>query len=51
MNKVIAEYVWRYLTRQKVKREHKRPDSLLQHLEIPVWKWDDMSMDFIVSLP
>jgi hypothetical protein len=24
---------------------------LLKLLEIPIWKWEDISMDFIVSLP
>ena len=51
MKKDIAEYVSRCLTCQKVKSEHKRPGGLLQPLEIPVWKWDDISMDFVVGLP
>ncbi|XP_057526299.1 uncharacterized protein LOC130805541 [Amaranthus tricolor] len=51
MKKDIADYVSRCLTCQKVKSEHKRPGGLLQPLEIPVWKWDDISMDFVVGLP
>jgi hypothetical protein len=47
----IAEYVPRCDTCQRVKAEHQRPTGLLQSLEIPVWKWEDISMDFIVELP
>ena len=51
MKKDIAEYVSCCLTCQKVKSEHKRPGGLLQPLEIPVWKWDDISKDFVLGLP
>jgi ribonuclease HI len=47
----IAEYVARCDTCQRVKAERQRPASLLQPLEIPTWKWGDISMDFIVGLP
>jgi hypothetical protein len=51
MREDIAEYVARRDTCQRVKAEHQRPAGLLQPLEIPTWKWDDISMDFIVGLP
>jgi hypothetical protein len=51
MREDIAEYVARCNTCQRVKAEHQRPAGLLQPLEIPTWKWDDISMDFIVGLP
>ncbi|GKB48734.1 putative reverse transcriptase domain-containing protein [Tanacetum coccineum] len=35
----------------KVKAEHQRPSSLLQQHEIPEWKWDKITMDFITKLP
>nr|GFD49370.1 retrotransposon protein, putative, Ty3-gypsy subclass [Tanacetum cinerariifolium] len=34
-----------------VKIEHQRASGLLQQLDIPVWKWDEMSMDFVTGLP
>lgn len=47
----IASYVAHCDICQRVKAEHQRPAGLLQPLDIPVWKWDDISMDFIVGLP
>ncbi|GKC83273.1 hypothetical protein Tco_1138990 [Tanacetum coccineum] len=37
--------------REKVKIEHQRASGLLQPLEIPMWKWDEISMDFVTCLP
>ncbi|KAD2805861.1 hypothetical protein E3N88_39238 [Mikania micrantha] len=34
-----------------VKAEHQRPSGLLQQPEIPMWKWEQISMDFITKLP
>ncbi|GJU87248.1 reverse transcriptase domain-containing protein [Tanacetum coccineum] len=35
----------------KVKVEHQRPSGLLQQPEIPEWKWENITMDFITKLP
>src|SRR5438045_3552669 len=51
MKKDIAEYVTCCDICQRVKVEHQRLAGLLQPLPIPVWKWDEISMDFIVGLP
>nr|GFD10435.1 retrotransposable element Tf2 [Tanacetum cinerariifolium] len=34
-----------------VKIEHQWASSLLQPLDIPVWNWDEISMDFVTRLP
>nr|GFA94675.1 reverse transcriptase domain-containing protein [Tanacetum cinerariifolium] len=31
--------------------EHQRPSGLLQEPEIPVWKWERITIDFITKLP
>ena len=31
--------------------EHQRPGGILQPLEIPMWKWDSIAMDFVTHLP
>jgi hypothetical protein len=36
---------------QRVKVEHQRPAGLLQPLKVPEWKWEEISMDFIVGIP
>jgi hypothetical protein len=47
----VAEYVAICDTCQRVKSEHQRPAGLLQPLKIPEWKWEEITMDFIVGLP
>ncbi|GJY70218.1 putative reverse transcriptase domain-containing protein [Tanacetum coccineum] len=47
----IATYVSKCLTCAKVKAEHQRPSGLLVQPEIPEWKWDNITMDFVMKLP
>ncbi|GJS57951.1 putative reverse transcriptase domain-containing protein [Tanacetum coccineum] len=51
MKNDITVYVSRCLTCLKVKAEHKRPPDLLQQHEIPEWKWEGITMDFVTKLP
>ncbi|XP_024018502.1 uncharacterized protein LOC112090730 [Morus notabilis] len=47
----IVDYVSRCLTCQEVKAEHKHPAGELQPLDVPEWKWEHITMDFVVGLP
>nr|GEV84134.1 putative reverse transcriptase domain-containing protein [Tanacetum cinerariifolium] len=47
----IATYVSKCLTCAKVKVEHRKPSGLLQQPEIPVWKWERITMDFMSGFP
>nr|GEZ39636.1 putative reverse transcriptase domain-containing protein [Tanacetum cinerariifolium] len=46
----ITTYVSKCLTCLQRKAEHQRPSVLLQEPEIPEWKWDNITMDFITKL-
>jgi hypothetical protein len=50
MKRETARYVSEWDTCRKVKAGYMKPGGLLQPLSIPDWKWDDISMDFIVGL-
>ncbi|GKF05465.1 putative reverse transcriptase domain-containing protein, partial [Tanacetum coccineum] len=51
MKRDIAEYVSRCLTCSKIKAEHQKPSGFLQQPEIPEWKWEKITMDFVTKLP
>ncbi|GJS85306.1 putative reverse transcriptase domain-containing protein [Tanacetum coccineum] len=51
MKAKIATYVSKCFTRAKVKAEHQKPFGLLQQPEIPEWKWEKITMDFVSGLP
>nr|GEW90779.1 retrotransposon protein, putative, Ty3-gypsy subclass [Tanacetum cinerariifolium] len=46
----ITTFVSRYLTCAKVKAEHQNPSGLLQQPEIPEWKWEKITMDYVSGL-
>jgi hypothetical protein len=51
MKREIAKYVAECDTCQRIKASHLKTAGQLQPLPIPSWKWEDISMDFIVGLP
>nr|AAQ56540.1 putative gag-pol polyprotein [Oryza sativa Japonica Group] len=51
MKREIAEFMALCDVCQRVKAEHQRPAGLLQPLQVPEWKWDEIGMDFITGLP
>ncbi|GJV14491.1 putative reverse transcriptase domain-containing protein [Tanacetum coccineum] len=51
MKAIIAKYVGKCLTCSRVKAECQKPSGLLVQPEIPMWKWERITMDFITKLP
>jgi hypothetical protein len=51
MKREIAKYVSECDICQRVKASHLKTAGILQPLPIPSWKWEDISMDFIIGLP
>ena len=51
MKKYVFEFVEKCLICQQVKAENQKPSRLMQRIEIPQWKWEDITIDFITGLP
>ncbi|GKC39890.1 putative reverse transcriptase domain-containing protein, partial [Tanacetum coccineum] len=51
MKAEIATYVSKCLTCAKVKIEYQKSSGLLVQPEIPQWKWENITMDFVTKLP
>ena len=51
MKKDMAGYISRCMKCQHVKVEHQHPVGLLQPLPVSEWKWEVISMDFMIGLP
>ena len=51
MKREVVDYVAKCMTCQLVKAEHQRHRGNLQPLDIPEWKWEHISMDFVTGLP
>ncbi|GJR06380.1 putative reverse transcriptase domain-containing protein [Tanacetum coccineum] len=51
MKAEIATYVSKCLTYAKVKAEYQKPSGLLVQPVILVWKWENITMDFVTKLP
>ena len=47
----VAKHVAKCLTYQQVKTQHGKPGGMLQPLEIPEWKWEHITIDFVKGLP
>jgi hypothetical protein len=47
----IARYVVKCDTCRRVKVVHMKTAGTLQSLPVPTWKWNDISMDFVVRSP
>nr|GFD47873.1 retrotransposable element Tf2 [Tanacetum cinerariifolium] len=50
MKRDVATFVSRCFICQQVKIKHQRASGLLQPLDIPIRKWDEISMDFVIGL-
>ena len=51
MKKDVGEFVSQCLVCQQIKVEQKKPSGLLHPLEVPQWKCESVSMDFIDHFP
>ncbi|GJT25390.1 putative reverse transcriptase domain-containing protein [Tanacetum coccineum] len=51
MKAIIVVYVGKCLTCSRVKAEYQKPSGLLVQPEISMWKWERITIDFVIKLP
>ena len=51
MKRDMMDYVSKCLMCQQVNVEHQVPSGLLNSIPILQWKWDSITMDFVIGLP
>ena len=51
MKRDVSKFVTKCMVCEKVKAEHQVPLLFLLPIKIPEWKWDRITMDFVVGLP
>ncbi|GJZ80082.1 putative reverse transcriptase domain-containing protein [Tanacetum coccineum] len=51
MKAIITECVGKCLTCSRLKAECQKPSGLLIQPEIPTWKWERITIDFVTKLP
>ncbi|EXB40308.1 hypothetical protein L484_017446 [Morus notabilis] len=51
MKRDVREYVSECVTCLRIKAEHRKPAGELQPLTVPGWKWEHITMDFLMGLP
>ncbi|XP_017647900.1 uncharacterized protein LOC108488104 [Gossypium arboreum] len=51
LKREVIDFVSKCLTCQQVKVEHQLPSGLLKPVNISLWKWERVTMDFVSELP
>ena len=47
----MVSFVAKCMACQQVKVENMRPGGLYQDIELPLWKWEVINIDFIIGIP
>ena len=51
MKRDVADFVANCITCQQINAEHRKPSGELQPLPVLMWKWEEITMDFVRALP
>jgi len=51
MKRDIVDFMGKCLNCQQVKYKHQRSGSTMQRMPIPEWKWERITMNFVINYP